>query len=68
MRNIPDYHVHSSVSPDSHESYSNILNIAQKNNLSELMLTEHFEFFPVLIKVQNSMKNIWITITLNIAF
>lgn len=45
MRNIPDYHVHSSVSPDSHESYSNILNIAQKNNLSELMLTEHFEFF-----------------------
>lgn len=45
IRTIPDYHVHSSISPDSQESYSNILNTAQKNGISELMLTEHFEFF-----------------------
>lgn len=45
IENIPDYHIHSSVSPDSHESYSNILSTAQENNIPELMLTEHFEFF-----------------------
>ena len=42
---IPDYHIHSSVSPDSTESYANILKAAEKKGISDLMFTEHFEFF-----------------------
>ena len=43
--NIPDYHIHSSVSPDSTESYINILKVAEQKGISDLMFTEHFEFF-----------------------
>ena len=43
--NIPDYHIHSSVSPDSTESYINILKAAEQKGISDLMFTEHFEFF-----------------------
>lgn len=45
MKNIIDYHVHSSISPDSQENFCNILDTAEKQKMKELMLTEHFEFF-----------------------
>ena len=41
-----DYHIHSSVSPDSKESYEGIFKAAEERGLSEIMITEHYEFFP----------------------
>lgn len=40
-----DYHIHSSVSPDSKESYEAIFSESVKKGLSEIMITEHFEFY-----------------------
>ena len=40
-----DYHIHSSVSPDSGESYEAIFQAAQDQGLSEIMITEHYECY-----------------------
>ena len=40
-----DYHIHSSVSPDSKESYQAIFQAAGQQGLSEIMITEHYECY-----------------------
>lgn len=40
---LPDYHIHSKYSPDSRADLSKIVQVAIQRNLSEIVITDHFE-------------------------
>ena len=42
---LPDYHVHTHISPDSHAHLSEICSKAASQEIPEIAITDHFEFY-----------------------